>query len=206
MRTSRGFGSVRNIHNSSISPRSSFESANNCNASPAIASNSALLTVFQADPLVYAGEAGMGFHPVPVLDYESERQLLMESLSDVHLQIDVLFDIATTERLGSFLAKGQGRVLHFSCHGHPEYLAIENGWGAMHKLPVEGLRDWIKAGGDNLLFVFVSACHSRAAGDAFVAAGVKHVVCFQRNDQRILNVVLSSIDFARAFYQALANG
>ena len=204
MRTSRGFGSVRNIHNSSISPRSSFESANNCNASPAIASNSALLTVFQADPLVYAGEAGMGFHPVPVLDYESERQLLMESLSDVHLQIDVLFDIATTERLGSFLAKGQGRVLHFSCHGHPEYLAIENGWGAMHKLPVEGLRDWIKAGGDNLLFVFVSACHSRAAGDAFVAAGVKHVVCCQRDDQRILNV--SSVEFARAFYQVLANG
>ena len=146
----------------------------------------------------------MGFHPVPVLDYESERQLLMESLSDAHLKIDVLFDIATTERLGSFLAKGQGRVLHFSCHGHPEYLAIENGWGAMHKLPVEGLRDWIKAGGDNLLFVFVSACHSRAAGDAFVAAGVKHVVCCQRDDQLIRNDA-AAIEFEKAFYQDLVN-
>ena len=48
---------------------------NNCNALSAIASNDALLTVFQADPLVYdAGEAGMGFYPVPVLDFESERQ------------------------------------------------------------------------------------------------------------------------------------
>jgi hypothetical protein len=75
MRTSRGFGSVRNIHTSSILPRSSFGSVNNCNALSAIASNDALLTVFQADPLVYdAGEAGMGFYPVPVLDFESERQ------------------------------------------------------------------------------------------------------------------------------------
>lgn len=164
--------------------------------------NDALLTVFQADPLAYLDTSG--YHPVPVLDFESERQLLTDSLTDVTINVDVTFDIATTERLGRFLAKGEGRVLHFSCHGHPEFLAIENGWGAMHMLPVDDLRDLIQAGGESLKFVFVSACYSRSAGEAFLQAGVKHVVCCQQDDQPILN--LSSVLFARAFYQALANG
>lgn len=88
-----------------------------------------LLTVFQADPLAYQDDDGK-FCAVPVLDFESERQLLTETLTSENdgNPIEVLFDIATTERLGTFLAKGEGRVLHFSCHGHPQYLAIENGW------------------------------------------------------------------------------
>jgi len=74
----------------------------------------------------------------------------------------------------------------------------------MHKLPVEDLRDWIQAGDSRLELVFVSACHSRSAGEAFLQAGVPHVVCCQRDDQPVLN--LSCVLFARAFYQALAHG
>jgi len=46
---------------------------------------------------------------------------------------------------------------------------------------VEQLRDLLGAGGLNLQFVFVSACYSRAIGDAFVAAGVPHVVCVKQD-------------------------
>jgi hypothetical protein len=74
----------------------------------------------------------------------------------------------------------------------------------MHKLAVEDLRDWIQAGDSRLELVFVSACHSRSAGEAFLQAGVRHVVCCQRDDQPVLN--LSCVLFARAFYQALAHG
>jgi hypothetical protein len=40
------------------------------------------------------------------------------------------------------------------------------------------LRGLLKAGGGlKLDFVFVSACHSRKIGEAFIEAGVPHVVC-----------------------------
>ena len=51
--------------------------------------------------------------------------------------------------------------------------------------------------------VFVSACSSRKAGEAFLEAGAKHVVCVE---------TLSEIEdraahaFTRAFYTALARG
>ena len=47
--------------------------------------------------------------------------------------------------------------------------------------PIEDLNDHLQsllsAGGLRLDFVFVSACHSKSTGQAFVDAGVKHVVC-----------------------------
>jgi hypothetical protein len=42
---------------------------------------------------------------------------------------------------------------------------------------VDTLRSLLRAGGLRLDFVFVSACHSRRTGEAFVEAGVPHVVC-----------------------------
>jgi hypothetical protein len=119
------FGGIQTIHHSN-----SLGSQDSSNGSVSNSSGDSLLTVFQADPLAYTDDDA-NLIAVPVLDFESERQLLTESLineTDGNPTIDVLFDIATTERLGTFLAKGEGRVLHFSCHGHPEYLAIENGW------------------------------------------------------------------------------
>ncbi len=39
------------------------------------------------------------------------------------------------------------------------------------------LKDLLGAGGLQLQFVFVSACYSMEIGEAFVKAGVPHVVC-----------------------------
>lgn len=59
------------------------------------------------------------------------------------------------------------------------------------------------APGHNIEFVFVSACYSRAAGEAFVKAGVPHVVCCQQ-DEPIMD--LAAIEFSRTLYRALACG
>ena len=51
--------------------------------------------------------------------------------------------------------------------------------------------------------VFVSACHSQAAGEAFLAAGAEHVVAVER-EQAIEDRAAHA--FTRAFYLALATG
>uniref|UniRef100_A0A7S1UTK6 CHAT domain-containing protein n=1 Tax=Grammatophora oceanica TaxID=210454 RepID=A0A7S1UTK6_9STRA len=163
-----------------------------------------LLTVFQAAPLVYQ-DIMTGEHvPLGLLDFQQERHILEAALRDAHMDIDLSFDIATSDRLGAFLAKREGRVLHFSCHGHEKFLAIENGLGKMQALEVPNLKSWISAGGNHLQFVFVSACHSRKAGEAFVEAGVPHVVCCRHDDAMLRDA--AAIEFSKAFYTALACG
>ena len=58
-----------------------------------------------------------------------------------------------------------------------EQLNFEDGRGGLQIVRVELLRDLLRAGGLKLDFVFVSACHSRRTGEAFIDAGVPHVVC-----------------------------
>ena len=86
-----------------------------------------LLTVFQAAPLAFRDErTGMAV-PLPALGFEQERKVLTKAIDECNEaslstgnSIDVDFQIATTDRLGFFLAKDEGQVMHFSCHGHPE--------------------------------------------------------------------------------------
>jgi hypothetical protein len=65
------------------------------------------------------------------------------------------------------------------------------------------LKDFITTGGRNLHFVFVSACHSSYIGQAFVDAGVKHVVCC-RHDSELRES--AAIEFEKIFYRNLACG
>ena len=162
-----------------------------------------LLTVFQAAPLVNVDPYGCAA-PIDPLDFETERLMLEESLCGSHIKIDVDYDIATPDRINAFMAKQEGSVLHFSCHGDPNYLAIEDGWGALQDLTVQDLKGFVEAGGQSLQFVFVSACHSRKTGEAFIKAGVPHVLCCQKESHRIRSV--AAADFSRAFYRALAFG
>jgi hypothetical protein len=144
-----------------------------------------LLTVFQAAPLAYVGRDGT---PVPLclLDFEKERNLLTKTLEESGAPIHVDFQIATVGALSMFLAREDGSAIHFSCHGHEKYLSLEDGRGGMHQLITKDLKEWIARGGRNLKFVFVSACHSSLIGQAFVDAGVPHVVCC-RQDSEVLD-------------------
>ena len=49
------------------------------------------------------------------------------------------------------------------------------------------------AGGMRLNFVFVSACFSRKAGEAFASAGVPHVVCVSIDAKVVFKYSLSEL-------------
>jgi hypothetical protein len=162
------------------------------------------LALFQSAPLGYVDEKTNTQHTIPLLDFDYEACVLKQSLRDaerIGAKIEIEIHAATTDRFSAFFAQGGSRVLHISCHGHPDYLALENGCGDMQALPVEDLRRFIAIGGGNLQVVFVSACFSRRAGEAFIAAGIKHVVCC-RQDQKFRDV--AAAEFAKNFYRALA--
>lgn len=132
-----------------------------------------LLTVFQAAPLACTDQNG-NYHAMGAIDLEFERELLSKTFQEAGANILVDFEMATSDALSSFLARKEGRI---SCHGHPRCLFLENDWGGMFILKMEELKRWIELGGQNLQFVFVAACYSRLIGQAFVDAGVPHVVC-----------------------------
>lgn len=156
-----------------------------------------VLTVFQASPLAYDDYDGKEV-AIQSLDLEAESNALTEALRNSKIRVQ--FEIATSNNLGKILSQGN-RLLHFSCHGHPEYLMIENGFGGGQTLSVDDLKEWIKIGGNKLFFVFLSACSSRNAGEALLDAGVQHIVYCGR---RVSDA--AAIIFARDFYRALANG
>jgi hypothetical protein len=146
---------------------------------------------------------------MPLLDWETERTLLCRSLREAGGLAKLTFSHATTDILRTIITKGC-RVLHYSGHGNSKFLSFEDGAGLFHPLENERLKHLFAAGaGDSAAgnpkpkLVFVSACSSRKAGEAFLEAGAEHVVCVE---------TLSEIEdraaqaFTRAFYCALVRG
>jgi hypothetical protein len=160
-----------------------------------------LIKIFQASPLAYL-DANREPRRVPRIDLHFERETITKALKGSNVSVD--FEIAIDDRFGAFLAKDECRAIHFSCHGHPTYLAFEDGWGAMQCLEASVLKRWIACGGSQLQFVFVSACDSWSIGKAFAEAGVPHVVCCDK--QTTLLDSGAAVKFTKALYQALAWG
>jgi hypothetical protein len=83
-----------------------------------------LLTVFQAAPLAYQRSSDGLPVALPTLNFDFERQVLSETIEEAcnlgNTTIDVDFQIATMDRLGFFLARQAGEIMHFSCHGSEE--------------------------------------------------------------------------------------
>ncbi|CAJ1954739.1 unnamed protein product [Cylindrotheca closterium] len=160
------------------------------------------LTIFQSAPLAYFDKIAGAHRGIPLIDYRDEEMVVAQSVSfSVDSTIEVSIKTATPANLSSFLQEKDNRVLHFSCHGHPDYIPLENGFGSLHILPHEGLAKLVAVNGSNLHTVFVSSCHAHSIGQAFVKAGVKHVVCCEREDN-FQDPVAS--EFVQTFYQALA--
>jgi hypothetical protein len=166
----------------------------------ASSSNNVLCVLFSV-PLAWK-DRNQKLHGIEMLDYEFERKHIWHSFQAAKRDIEVQFDFATTHKLRTAVTLGC-RALHFSGHGHPQGLNFENGKGGLQFVKVETLKDLCVAGGSKLEFVFVSACHSKLAGEAFAAAGVPHVVCVKL-DARLLDQAAN--EFTRAFYLALAVG
>ncbi|KAF4127788.1 SH2 domain [Phytophthora infestans] len=74
---------------------------------------------------------------------------------------------------------------------------VERGWVALSPPPVHAKPK------TPLQLVFVSACHSESVAQAFVSAGVPHVVVVSR-EEKVLD--RKAMEFAKAFYTALFAG
>src|SRR3954454_2164571 len=131
--------------------------------------------ILRSVPLVHVDSVG-GVDETIDLDFEAERRALFESFTESGRLIEARVDVATAEKLRMLVTLGY-RVLHYTGHGSPNTLSFEDGLGGEHLLETSVLRDLVSAGGEPLVdLAFVSACHSRTAGEAFASAGVPHVV------------------------------
>ena len=161
------------------------------------------LTVLFSAPLVYRNSHNV-LQPIEMLAFDNEREIVCQCFREASRDIDLKFDTATTHRLRTNVTLGC-RALHYSGHGHENFLTFEDGKGGLHAVNAQELRTLCSAGSTestNVEFVFVSACYSKLAGEAFVEAGVKHVVCCQQD----LLQDSAALAFTRAFYLALAVG
>jgi len=161
------------------------------------------LVVFQSGPLVFK-DKNHNIQPLPRVDFNEESRMLCEALKDAETlgcTIDVIFETASLDRVNAFLAQGISQVMHFSGHGHPSYIALEDERGGLEMVNAEVLKRMVSAVDSGLLVVFISACHSQWVGEAFVDAGVPHAVCCLVSE-RLQDA--AAREFTRNFYRALA--
>jgi len=141
--------------------------------------------------------------PITLLNFKKEKQTLKDSFDKSKKEFTAFFGAATVDHLQEQITEGC-EILHYSGHGHPDFLAFEGKNGIAHELDVKGLKDLISAGGKPAIkLAFVSACHSRESGRAFVDAGVKHVIAIKLETPVYDE---AAILFARQFYHALLSG
>jgi hypothetical protein len=159
-----------------------------------------VLCILFSAPLAWRSKNSL--RPIEMLNYKQERDAIWQGFRQASRNVELHFNFATTETLRTVVTLGC-RALHFSGHGHPDWLNFEDGEGGLQIGTAETLQRLCSTGGAKLDFVFVSACHSKNIGQAFADAGVKHVVCVSV-DARLLDA--AAIAFTRAFYQCLAVG
>ena len=147
--------------------------------------------------------------PIPHLDFDAERDLLLQSLSSSQRSLRLFVSHATTQQLLRVMTVGC-RALHYSGHGMAGgCLAFESDGGDMHAVDVQALHQMMTAGqrrGESepaVQLVFVSACHSESTADAFIQAGVRHVIAV-RADQQVHDVAAKT--FMSIFYYSLFRG
>lgn len=190
------------MNNNPLIPSSSSSSNNNNNnnfsmsmESVYIDSSQYRLAYLYASPLIDSTGAEL-----PLLDTQQEIAILRECLRDAKRRIFFKVDVATPQNLRTIATLG-AVMIHYSGHGFPGILAFENGRGEVHRLDAESLKTLFAAGGVQTKIVFVSACHSEAAGRKFVEAGVPHVIAL---NNRVSDS--SSRIFAQNLYFSLFRG
>ena len=153
---------------------------------------------------MYFGGENASWEPFPPINFRWEKDAIVKAVKDAGRTgtIDVKFDIATHDRFNAFLADVQNSpILFISCHGMVDgKLAFETGKGSEKFMTDKDLQSYSSL--SSLKAVFVSACHSRSIGDAFVKAGVKHVICCT-NSAKLKDS--AAIEFGSAFIRALGH-
>lgn len=130
--------------------------------------------------------------PIPPLDFTEEAKKITEILKNCEKEVRYCRITATTDNLVRLTQK-KVRILHFSGHGRlydasgtaMTQLMFERDkpelFGMSHNISPQDLKRLIRKD-SGLQLVFVSACYSRQAGDAFIRAGAPYVICIRQTD------------------------
>lgn len=143
------------------------------------------LMVFQAAPLAYFNRDASLHHAVPLHEFGYEVNILRHVAKDaakINAELEIETEPASLENLKAFIEQGTSRVLHLSCHGHPDQLAFENGAGYIQTMPQDDLKNLIQSAKVPIKLVVVNSNHSGRIGKAFLDAGVPHVVCCHHSE------------------------
>lgn len=134
--------------------------------------------------------------PLKGLDVESERNVVLDILKCSNKEGEICFDVATTANLMNYVPQGF-EILHYSGHGHKDFLAFEDGRGGLQPVDGKVLEDAMRMAG-SLKLGIVSACYSENIAKSLVAGGVQHVIAIELSQP--------VMDFsARVFIEALLN-
>ncbi|CAM9759163.1 unnamed protein product [Ectocarpus sp. 6 AP-2014] len=163
---------------------------------------SQLLGYVYSSPLVSRGEDGRR-ERMDQLGTSEELKMIRMKLSESGRQIRFRSEVAKPSNFRELLNSGC-RMLHYTGHGSNEFLAFESNddrmCGIMEPLHVGPLKNLFQAGGVRTELVFISSCSSEASGNAFVDAGVPHVVAVKREESVTDQ---AAQQFAKQFYDAL---
>ncbi|CAM9674291.1 unnamed protein product [Ectocarpus sp. 4 AP-2014] len=164
--------------------------------------SSQLLGYVYSSPLVSRGEDGRR-ERMDQLGTSEELKMIRMKLGESGRQIRFRSEVAKPSNFRELLNSGC-RMLHYTGHGHNEFLAFESNddrmCGIMEPLHVGPLKNLFQAGGVQTELVFISSCSSEASGNAFVEAGVPHVVAVKREESVTDQ---AAQQFAKQFYDAL---
>ena len=127
--------------------------------------------------------------------------MIKKALHESNKKLTVRFTTGTTDNLITLLTKNI-QLLHISGHGQINHLILEDSYGDIDILSSEKLKRLLIVGGNQLQFVMISQCHSKAAAQAFYDAGIKHVVAVHQ-DSKILD--RTARIFTKHMYIALFN-
>ncbi|KAL3915322.1 MAG: hypothetical protein SGILL_005710, partial [Bacillariaceae sp.] len=162
------------------------------------------LVVFQSAPLAYFDRKTTQHHEIPILDFQHESSSLVDALEDkdaLGADIEVIVQNATSDKFQDFFARAVSPIMHMSCYGNSECIALENGFGYMQSLSEEDLKKYVMSGQSKVEVVVVASCHAERMARSFLNAGVPHVVCLNRDTSFRDEAV---VEFCKVFYQELA--
>jgi hypothetical protein len=150
------------------------------------------------------------------LDYLNEISDIIKVCKKMKHEMKFKTDVATVSNMISVITDGP-IALHFSGHGiqnAPENLGsdyalhknkgnillLEDEQGMADYFFEEDIRNMIEMTQTTFEVVFVSSCHSQFAGEVFLNAGAKHVVCI-KGGEKISD--RASLRFSKVFYETL---
>jgi Ran GTPase-activating protein (RanGAP) involved in mRNA processing and transport len=143
------------------------------------------LMVFQSAPLAYFNRDASLHHAIPLHEFSHEVAVIRHVAKDagkIEAELEIEAQPASLHNLKEFIQKGTSRVLHFSCHGHPDHLAFENGTGYIQAMSNDELKTLVQSAKVPIQLVVVNSNHSGRIGKAFLDAGVPHVVCCHHSE------------------------